>query len=179
MKPLCAKLFALFLLFPFFSPAQIQLGWLNTLTTSGHVEKVWDLAIDQNSNLYSIGNFNGPLDMDPGPGSHILTPAGSHDAFINKTDINGNFIWAKRIGSTGNDFFSNIKSDNSANLYMAGTFEGTVDFDPGPGVHNATGGGTNNMFVLKLDQNGNFQWVYTMSGNDWNRINELAIAPTG
>ena len=53
-----------------------------------------------------------------------------------------------------------VKLDSSANVYTTGTFEGTVDFDPGPGVENLTSSGSNSdIFVSKLDASGNYVWA--------------------
>ncbi|MDP2384874.1 MAG: gliding motility-associated C-terminal domain-containing protein [Bacteroidota bacterium] len=62
-------------------------------------------------------------------------PGGSRDAYIIKTDINGNLIWSKAFGSSSYDEIVTIAEDALGNIYCAG-----VDF------------------VAKLDANGNLLW---------------------
>ena len=52
-------------------------------------------------------------------------------------------------------------------MIVGGVFVDTVDFDPGPGVNERTadGGGRSDGFLLKLDNDGEFQWVRTYSGS--------------
>ena len=53
--------------------------------------------------------------------------------------------------------------DRLGNVYVAGEFEGTVDFDPGPATNSVTanGAGAVNAFLSKFDANGTFKWVRT------------------
>jgi hypothetical protein len=36
------------------------------------------------------------------------------------------------MAGTGNDYGNSIMVDDSGNVYVAGSFDNTVDFDPGP-----------------------------------------------
>jgi len=76
-----------------------------------------------------------------------------------------NFDWAKRIGSTSIDHGHAIASDAAGNVYTTGYFEGTVDFDPGPGVFNINSLGSYNVFISKIDASGNFVWARSMGGD--------------
>lgn len=116
---------------------------------------------DNANNIYLSGSFNTQVDFDPNAGLSNLTPMSSQDdGFIQKLDSSGNLIWVKSIGNIGDDkiFSSNI--DNNGNLFFSGYFEGTVDFDPGPGINNVTASSLD-VFLLKLDTAGNFIWVKT------------------
>lgn len=113
---------------------------------------------DASGNVYVAGYFDGTVDFDPGPATYNITSNGQYDIFIVKLDGNGNLIWAKTVGASQSDLGYAATLDVAGNIYVTGVFLGTVDFDPGPGVFNITGGsGVNNRcFVLKLDANGNF-----------------------
>lgn len=131
------------------------------------------IAIDLVGNLYITGSFGGTADFNPGVGIFNMTSAGNFDAFVCKLDNNGNFIWAKQFGgptpllsNTFGDKGFSIATDNTGNVYTLGIFDGTVDFDPGPGVFNLTKSGSsfNDVFILKLDSFGNFLWAKQIGG---------------
>ncbi|MBK7669533.1 MAG: SBBP repeat-containing protein [Sphingobacteriaceae bacterium] len=69
-----------------------------------------------------------------------------------------NLVWAKKLGGTGDEFGKTIAVDASGNVYTAGFFTGTTDFDPGAGISNLTSSGGFDIFVSKLDASGNFAW---------------------
>jgi gliding motility-associated-like protein len=128
------------------------------------------IAVDADGNVYTTGGFSGTADFDPGPGTYNLTSAGTYDMFIFKLDSSGNFIWAKQMGgnsSLDHVSVSSITLDAAGNIYSTGTFQGTVDFDPAPGVFTLSAIGnfrTSASFVLKLDADGNFIWAKQTGG---------------
>ena len=122
-----------------------------------NTDYVFSIAIDLNNNIYTTGTFQNTIDFDPNGGVFNLTSNGLDDNFICKIDQNGNFQWAKKVGSTSNDVAKSIAIDNSGNACIAGYYSGTVDFDPNGGVFNQTSGaslGSIDEFVWKLDING-------------------------
>src|SRR6187549_2715250 len=60
-----------------------------------------DIAADATGNVYVIGNFYGPTDVDPSELDSILLSAGESDIFLAKYDPDGNYLWAFSIGGTG------------------------------------------------------------------------------
>jgi len=122
------------------------------------------VVVDADGNTYTFGSFNGTVDFDPGAGTSNLISAGSIDAFISKLDINGDFVWAKRLGGADNDASSSIVLDSDGNIYLMGFFEGTADFDPGAGTSNLISAGSNEVFISKLDSNGDFVWAKRLGG---------------
>ena len=116
------------------------------------------LDIDQNGNLIISGSFEIGGDVDPGPGTVILSTAGYTDFFVEKLDPNGIFQWVKQFGGTGRDFCRSMKLDFQDNIFLTGDIEGTIDFDPGPGVYNSTGA-DGDMYICKLSSSGNFVQV--------------------
>ena len=123
------------------------------------------IAIDNNDNIYTTGRFRGTVDFDPGAGIFNLTSAGSDDIFISKLDANGNFVWARRIGSSLDDEGNSIATDGNGDIYTTGRYKETVDFDPGPGTFNLTSVGSTDAFISKLDANGNFLWAKGMEAS--------------
>lgn len=79
------------------------------------------------------------------------------------------YDWNKQIGGTGNEVGRSIVIDGSGNTYTTGWFAGTVDFDPGAGIASRTSIGNEDCYIVKLDDNGVFQWVITCgaAGSDY------------
>jgi len=125
----------------------------------------WSLDIDNLGNIYVTGTFDGTVDIDPGIGTFNLTaPGAGENTFILKLDNAGDFIWAKSFAGIGNIKVRSIKT-NSSGVYVTGDFQGTADFDPGIGTFNVTAGSTTyDAYIVKLDLNGNFEWVKNMAG---------------
>ncbi len=124
----------------------------------------FSIAVDASSNVYTTGTFYGTTDFDPGPSTYNLSSAGSGDIFISKLDAMGNFVWAKQMGGIQPDDGEAITTDVFGNVYITGSFQETVDFDPGSGTQNHISVGLRDIFVLKLDAAGNFVWSYQMGG---------------
>jgi len=142
--------------------AQI-LDWAKSMGGTNLEESV-SIAVDDSGNIYTTGYFQGTTDFDPGLGTFNLTSAGVQDIFISKLDASGNFVWAKSIGEISTDIGYSIAIDVSGNVYTAGYFYGTADFDPGAGTFNLTSAGGQDIFISKLDASGNFVWAKSMGG---------------
>ena len=149
------------LLYASISSAQIlTFEWAKQISGNGH-QQGEGITVDATGNVYSVGRFNGTVDLDPGPGVQEFISGGWNDTYIQKLDPIGNLIWVKRIGTSVQSapVFSSIAVDNSGNVYVTGEFQGTVDFNPGTGVENLIASAQGDIYLLKLDVNGNFLWV--------------------
>ena len=145
----------------------VNLDWVNSMGSAGD-EYGSAITTDNLGNVYVAGSFNGTVDFDPGSGTTNITSNGGNDIYIQKLDQTGNLIWIKRIGGTLSDGCTSIFSDVSGNLYFTGSFQGTVDFDPGAGTSNLVSNGTDDAFALKLTNNGDFLWATAMTGSNQN-----------
>lgn len=116
--------------------------------------------------LYFTGGFKNTVDFDPGVGVANLTSAGQDDVVILKSDTIGNFVWAKKVGNSYSNYFTDVEFDSSGNLLLIGFFIGTLDFNPGTSTFNLTSASSleNDGFILKLDNNGNFNFAVKFGG---------------
>ncbi len=140
---------------------------------------IHSLDIDASGNVFTTGSFLGTLDFDPGAGVSNLTASAWGDIFIQKLDSNGNFIWAKQMGGTGVDIGSSITVDDFGNIYTTGSFEDLVDFNPGAGVSNITSNGSHDIFIQKLDANGDFIWIKQMGSPGYERATSNTVDASG
>ena len=143
----------------------ISMGDLNQTSNVHYIESGQGVAVDVNGDVVITGYFAGSSDFDPGAGVTTLTAVDSLDIFIQKLDVNGNLIWAKSVGGTSRDISFDLVLDSYGNIYIAGIFNDIVDFDPGVSISSLTSGTSSDIFILKLDANGNFVWAKSFEGN--------------
>ena len=149
--------------------SQAQVEWIAPLNNGNIVASI-DFTEDANGDIISIGSFRAttvyPLDFDPSSGTFDLyCSTGYSDTYVQKLDASGGFLWARSFGYEFDDYAQAVITDSANNIYIAGNFEDTIDFDPGPGVYNVAPSDTNSyngdMYLLKLSSDGDFIWVKT------------------
>lgn len=70
--------------------------------------------------------------------------------------------------------------DNNNNLYNVGKFSGTVDFNPDPNINaDFTSNGSDDCFLQKLDENGQFIWTKTWGGENDDEALDVSIDSQG
>ncbi len=131
--------------------------------TSGYLAST-ALFADPSGNTYLTGEIYGTVDFDPGSGVFELTSLGNDDVFFCKLDPDGNFAFAKLIGSAGADEQpKDIKVDATGNIYLSGSHRGLLDFDPGAGTFTTPiPAGEIGTFYCKYDPSGNLVWAKTI-----------------
>ncbi len=145
------------------SDNQGNLLWVGSFSGASR-EWIQDIDVDSWGNIYLTGWHYDTLDLDPGPNVNQYSTLGD-GIFVVKLDPNGSFLWAHSIGETQYNEPYSIEADDLGNVFCYGYFNGTIDFDPGPGVQNLTGNiNAGNRYLLKLDSAGNFGWVKQFGG---------------
>lgn len=89
------------------------------------------------------------------------------------------FQWAKSFGGGDDEVGFSSCVDASGNVYTAGYFGGTVDFDPGPGTANLTAAGGGDIFIQKLDASGNFLWARAFGGDNDDVVKAICLDASG
>jgi hypothetical protein len=138
--------------------------WAKNLTVpAGSPNQSSSISVDRSGNVYSTGNVTGNLniDFDPGLSVYNISTNPGRMVFISKLSASGEFVWAKAFMGLGSgECQSNaIATDASQNIYVAGAFSGTTDFDPSPAEFRLNGEGFNDAFICKLDSDGKLAFV--------------------
>lgn len=154
--------------------------WAIGIGTIGQEESL-SLKVDASGNIYSTGYFYNVIDFDSGPGTYTVSAKGNFDFYVLKLNSSGNFIYVKTIGGSFFETSWSLDLDNANNIYVTGYFQDTVDFDPGPGVFNLTCSPWADIFVLKLDNNGNFIYAKQMPSSSTanNLSRSISVDPSG
>lgn len=130
--------------------------------------------------LWAVGIGEQPDDQP------LCLPAGTCLPFVTEGPNEGVCL---RRGESGlclpvADDFPYVESfdlavDAAGNVYAVGVFQGTIDFDPGPGTYDLTGGGGLDVFVLKLDTAGDFVWARRWGGSGSDTAQHIAVDGAG
>ncbi len=141
-----------------------ELLWVKRFGGAESIE-IFGIDTDSAGNIFLVGGFKGQADFDPSIlGFYNLTSLGSWDIYVVKLDAQGNFIWAKQIGSPDLEYGADVAVDNAGNIYLDGWFKNDMDFDPGAGEDLHTAKGLNDVFIIKLDTNGQYVWGQQFGG---------------
>ena len=156
----------------FVAKANAAGGWIWATTNSGSGSSEGDsVASLADGSSIITGYFDRSITF----GSTTLTSAGGNDLFVAKLDASGNWVWAKQAGGSGYEQGLKIKTLPDGSSLVTGYFQGSATF----GTTSLTTAGGNDIFVAKLDANGNWLWASRAgsSGND--NGNGLAALPDG
>lgn len=116
--------------------------------------------MDNEGNYFIAGIGTGAIDLDFGPSTNTLSANSVKDLYIAKYNSDNSFQWATSFESTGEfDRIRAIVSDDMGNIYVAGTYSGTIQLTS-DGQHEYTTTSYASMFVTKLDSGGLVQWSF-------------------
>lgn len=147
------------------------------------------IAVDAQQNTYVLGSFYKTIDLDPSAGEYVLTSSGeggsSFGGYLAKYSPDGALLWGQLLGHAYNHAEADVALDPSGNVYVTGSFAGTAIFGAtfGPAI-TLTSNGFSDVYLAKLDGNGNFAWARQMGTNAPENGNEeggtkLAFDPAG
>ena len=144
--------------------AGLKLDWANGLQDGWS----WGVSVttDLNGNAYTTSEFQGSVNIELPSGNDTLFTSTNKGCLIQKFDTNGNPVWTKLINGTGGsvEWGSNILVDEFENVYVSGTYIYEVDFDPSENTALYNSNGDRNIFLLKLNESGNFEYVKIIEG---------------
>jgi hypothetical protein len=129
---------------------------------------VYLIKVDANGNMRWSKTFGGQ-DIDRGlsvqqtsDGGYIIVGgtesygAGETDVYLIKVDANGNMQWSKTFGGQGFDWGRSVQQTSDGGYIIVGETR-------------SYGAGGLDVYLIKVDANGNMQWSKTFGGarNDW------------
>ena len=131
------------------------------------------ISSDDFENTYIAGSFEGNILIDTVVFNSTTAP--NNDVFISKFSPSGALIWAKQFGGIGDDYARGIDIDASGNIYVSGVFSNSIDFD---GLI-LTAAGSSDIFLIKMDSNGNIIWGKKIGNNGAEEGCEIEVNENG
>lgn len=131
-----------------------------------HISNAID--VNMNNEVIIAGSYRDTVDLDPGIGVDFAYSPDQASMFVMKLNDSGDLIWSKNIQGNGSIFrCPELKVGYDNQIHLQGYFNDTVDFDPGVGVEELYPDNSinNAVFVLTLDNNGNYVWANTIQGS--------------
>ncbi len=154
-------------------------GWTKTMGGS-NFDYGNSVTLDGSGNLYVTGYFSGTADFAPRDGTDDHTSAGGYDIFLTRITTDGSYVWTRTMGGPSSDIGNSVTVDGSGDLYVAGYFNGTVDFDPGEGTeYHTSAAGSQDIFLTRIDADGSYGWTRTMGGTGSDRSNSVTVDSSG
>jgi len=142
------------------------LTWVNLMESTYTSDGKKVLVDALTGNVYITGTFEYTLDLTP-PASTNTLAANFSDMFIAKYSAAGNFIWAKGIGGAGSmvtPYGADLSS--TGDVYISGNFDYPADFDASANTNSLTSNGSFDVFLVKYDATGSYQWAYNFGGSN-------------
>ena len=132
--------------------------------------------VDNEDNIYITGHFQ---DYSITFGSIVLNNSTypKQEVFIVKYDKNGNEQWAKKFGGDGHDVGNSIATDNAGNVFLTGHYSSST-MTIGTRVLTNTIN-SRNVFLCKLDKNGDPVWAINGVGEGTNFSSHVAVDKVG
>lgn len=141
-------------------------------------ERIVDLAVDTDDNYYFLAEISGAQYSDlVGYDDQELDTYNSsddrRDIYVFSTDSEGNFRWDKMIGGGHDETATSINIDEENNVYVSGTVfprpYDSIYFDqdtiiPPPEDPYQVSDRTKGAFIIKYNQEGNYQWLQQPEG---------------
>ncbi len=126
------------------------------------------IAVDSAGNAYLAGYFRGTVVCGS---DTLISDSNRDDIFAAKLDGDGNFLWARRAGGSGDDFCAGITVDSAGNAFLTGHFAGGAFF----GTHYLYSSGLYEIFAAKLGSDGNWLWAVQAGGANIDLGRKIAV----
>lgn len=131
-------------------------------------------SIDNEGNVYLVGDFNAPTATIGGVIFTNSSPSNSSDSYIIKFDSVGNVIWTKQLTGSASEILTSVTTDSVGNVYIVGGFGNTITL--GSTVLSRSGG---NSFIAKLNSAGDYLWATTTSSDKYFQGRDLKVDDVG
>ena len=149
--------------------------WVKTIHATENIESD-HMTVDQNGNLVLSLFYRGDIDLDPNAGELLFTSSGTDMAIVKLTP-NGELLWGQSLGSAEDDYANELITTQDNGIILSGIFQSSMDFDFSNGNTTLTPQGEWDSFLLKLSQEGTFEWVKQLGGsNGWVSAYNLSVS---
>ncbi|MEO6442304.1 MAG: T9SS type A sorting domain-containing protein [Chitinophagales bacterium] len=138
--------------------------------------KLWDKRFggNQKEELYGLlqtsdnGYLLGGGSFSDISGDKTQASRGGRDYWIVKVDVNGNKLWDKRFGGPDDDELRSMAATSDGGFILGGQSLSDTGSEKSEDNH-----GEYDVWIVKINANGNFQWDASYGGTDDDRLNAI------
>ncbi len=145
-------------------------------------DKGFSITCDLNGNVFLTGATTSANFPVQNSGTFFQgTIGGDTDVFILKFDNSGNRLWATYYGGSDSEEANSITCDPDGNVFITG-YTSSLNFpvqNAGTFFQGTSGGGFNDVFILKFDNSGNRLWATYYGGSTGDRGHSVTCDPDG
>jgi hypothetical protein len=163
--------------------------WTKTIIPPGNGQaNANSIGLDAAGNFYVAGSFVGTVNFAGAGGTDNHTDAGGNgDIFVTRFNADGSYGFTRTFDTTngiaGTAPVKSLVVDSVGDIYVAGSFNGSVDFAAGTGSSDTLTdtGGSGSSYVTKFGSNGNYGWTRAFANGSTNNmnVNSIAADPSG
>jgi hypothetical protein len=155
--------------------------WAVEPFSSGTADIGADLKIDNQGDILFTGSFFGTITLGAGTANEMqLTGSGSDEIIVAKYSTEGDFVWAKTAQSSGGDRGVGLAVDTNSNVFITGYYGNEIQF--GADERNEatiSNAGSSDLFVAKFAPSGEFIWVTSAGGSEWEQGIDIEVDQEG
>jgi hypothetical protein len=154
--------------------ANVYVAWTADLVATGSISShvgagVGDVVVDSSGNIIAAAGFAGSADFNPGSGKLTLSSSSGTkgmSSVIWKLSGSGALISAQQFEPANNSGYSirALAIDAANNLFVAGSFTGTVDFQAGKSILKLASAGAGDAFLVKISSVGTTNFAQRYGG---------------
>jgi hypothetical protein len=139
-------------------------------------------TIDDEGNVSLLGTVTGAVDLDPGSGTMLLNPTDPEAPFLAVYAPDGTPRWAaivgRRLTADSTLQAAGMVRTSDGNLIVGGTFQGSIDVNPGSGVTTLVSPDTA-AFVTRYDAYGHFLGAFAFGLGGVCSLDQIALSADG
>ncbi len=139
-----------------------DIDWIRAVTGGGDA-RAKAVEVDSGGNVYLGGDYRGDTVLEIGAQRWEFDEFGGRDAYLVSFTPDGDYRWHRHWGSDGVDFAKGIAMTSDDDVYVVGQFHGRVAFSD---TSLDSTNGTQDLFVWKLDQDGDTIWLRQVASSD-------------
>jgi len=151
-----------------------SVDWVQTPTYSQSTNWIWDIKLDNNSDVILIGDYYSGIEI----GNNSFSGTGSTNGFLAKISKNGVWEWAKNFDCSCYVNPRSVLIDGSNNIIVSG-FAGSDIVSFGGGIYWGPTGSSDDIFVTKFDRNGTSSWTRSAGGSNHESVVAMELDSSG
>ena len=134
-----------------------QLIWVKKL--GGYARS---FSVDNANNIFIAASYLGQVKVE----NTTITAAGNDDIWFAKFNAAGSLSWVRRIyGSNGDETPISLAISHDNKILLSGRINGICNFDGGGLISNSGGSANQDMFLVKYDTAGTYEWSRQFSAS--------------